>query len=385
MDNHQTALLELVKNALFKTPLDIPEDIDWDALYEESVNQTVVSLIAGSVPKEHSARFEGTRLRYRAQYMKILFEQNMLAALLSENHIPMMIIKGIGAARYYPVPADRVMGDIDVLVPVGDYERAKDLLLNHQYSFDHEDENRHAAYFKNGICIELHFCFSTDCPELNDYLTGSFSDIQTLEINGFRFPILPEAVNGLLILAHIRHHILADGLGLRHLTDWEMFVHAHPDADFWRGTFLPMAEACGLTDFATIVTRLCGKYLALPDDISWCGDVDAPRLAFIMDYVLKTGNFGIKTAEEVKPVERVSLNMKKAINNKSFFKMLQENGLTNWKACRKYPFLRPFAFIYQAFRYLFRGIKVALRGGVFKDFGKANTKFEIYKAFELNK
>ena len=33
-----------------------------------------------------------------------------------------------------------------------------------------------------------------------------------------------------------------------------------------------------------------------------------------------------------------------------FFRRLQRGGLGRWKAAKKYPFLRPFAWIYQAFR-----------------------------------
>ncbi len=384
IEKEQSVLLELIKNALFQCPIELPDSIDWNVVYDESVEQTVTSLIADSVPAENGARFKETQMSCRAHYMKVLYEQNMLVKLLSDNRISSVIIKGISAAKYYPIPHNRIMGDIDILVPVEDYERAKDVLINNAYLLDHEDINRHAAYAKNGVCIELHYCFSTDCPRLEEYLAESFSDIQQLSINGFCVPVLPEAINGLLILAHIRHHILGQGLGLRQITDWEMFVHSHSDLDFWRNDFMPKADACGLTDFAIIITRLCRKYLALPDEILWCNEVDAPRLEFIMECIFEAGNFGSKTGREETDAERVSLRIKKAIKNRELFKMLQTSGQENWKACQKHPFLRHFAFIYQAFRYLFRGIKAALHGGAVKDLSSANDRFEIYKAFELN-
>ena len=39
----------------------------------------------------------------------------------------------------------------------------------------------------------------------------------------------------------------------------------------------------------------------------------------------------------------------------SLFRQLQRRGLINWKAAQKYPALRPFAWIYQSFRYICKG------------------------------
>ena len=42
---------------------------------------------------------------------------------------------------------------------------------------------------------------------------------------------------------------------------------------------------------------------------------------------------------------------------KAVFGLLQSQGLINWEASREYKILRPFAWIYQLFRYLSRGLK----------------------------
>lgn len=384
LDNNQAFLLEFIKNALFKTPLIVPDDIDWEALYEESASQTVTSLIAESVPTEHSARFKNTMLNCRAQYMKILYEQSKLVELLSANSIPVIVIKGSAAAKYYPVPFNRTMGDIDIIVPEAEYERSNELLKHNNYIYDHEDDGRHATYFKNGICIELHLRFSNDCPPLEEIISNSYSTVQQEKTNGYTFPYLPEAANGLLILAHIRHHILNQGLGLRQIIDWEMFAHAHPENDFWQQEFIPLAEKCELMVFARIINGLCKTYLGMPDNISCFGEVDASRLEHIIEAVLRDGNFGIKTYVEPTPTEIISLRIRNAIKEKRLFRFLQEEGVRNWQACRRFKILKPFAFIYQIFRYAFKGIQAAFHGNVIKQIGNANERFEFHQDFEIN-
>ncbi len=385
IDKNQALLIELINNALFQTELNIPEDADWQRVYDESVAQTVTSLVAESVPAEFAAVFNETLMQCRAHYMKLLYEQSKLIELINAAGIPAMIIKGTAATKYYPVPFNRIMGDIDVLVPAELYEQAKTLLAQNGYVFENEEAGRQAAYYKNDICIELHYCFSQKNPVLEEAITSCFSNLQMQKISGYSFPILPEAENGLLILAHIQYHILSHGLGLRQLIDWEMFVNAHQENDFWENAFLPLAEKCGLYEFAMTLTSMCKNYLLFPAATSWCEDINQEQQKLIFDNVMNLGNFGYKIYNDNSSNRSaiVYMRLREAIKNKELFKMLQENGLENWEAAKKHPFLKPFAFIYQIFRYLKMGINEAFHKNGLKQIKTANDKIEIHQ--ELNK
>jgi hypothetical protein len=58
------------------------------------------------------------------------------------------------------------------------------------------------------------------------------------------------------------------------------------------------------------------------------------------------GNFGRKAGIGGKTAE-FSMS---ATERGGFFRRLQAGGLLQWKAAKKYKFLRPFAWIYQGFR-----------------------------------
>ena len=82
--------------------------------------------------------------------MRMLHEQNTLVNLFKANIIPFVIIKGTAAAVYFPSPASRTYGDIDIYLSEEHFEFAKSLLESNGYKYI-DDEDRHYEYIKNGI------------------------------------------------------------------------------------------------------------------------------------------------------------------------------------------------------------------------------------------
>ena len=72
-----------------------------------------------------------------------------------------------------------------------------------------------------------------------------------------------------------------------------------------------------------------------------------------MDYVMSGGNFGNKRMDDQSLSENVFTY---ARTPKALFQILQRQGKSNWKAAQKYKILQPVAWIYQAVRYIFRGL-----------------------------
>ena len=103
---------------------------------------------------------------------------------------------------------------------------------------------------------------------------------------------------------------------------------------------------------AIATTRMCEIHFGLPER-NWCAGADKKLCEQLMEYVLACGNFGYKKTSGSDIVENV---FSYARGPKATIKLLQGRGLANWKAAGKHPFLRPFAWIYQANRYLLRGL-----------------------------
>lgn len=71
--------------------------------------------------------------------------------------------------------------------------------------------------------------------------------------------------------------------------------------------------------------------------------------------------------------------LEKAIDKREFYTCFQEYGMDTWKLSKKYPVLKPFAFIYGVFRIVVRGIVSIIKTGEFKEqirYVKDNNKYD---------
>jgi len=192
------------------------------------------------------------------------------------------------------------------------------------------------------------------------------------ELSGHTFPMLPPLENGLVLLAHVAQH-LRDGLGLRQMIDWMMYVHAHLTDDYWRTSFRPAAADCGLETLAVTAARLCQKYLGLPDPITWCGGADEKLVDDLLENLLVTGNFGHAHGAG-SSVETVSTNIRRA----GLLRYLQRQGERNWEAYRRHPALKPLCWAYQICRYVRRGFGSGRGGALLAgDYRRSRDRYDL--------
>ncbi len=183
------------------------------------------------------------------------------------------------------------MGDIDFWVPQNRFEDAKVALATAEYN-EGSFNGRHIDYRKNGFTFELHHHFSSDI-DVEDYIANGLINRDFNIIDSHEFPMLPKLENGLVLLVHIRQHIVG-GLGLRQIVDWMMFAHTYLSDEYWNKTFKHVANEKGLEDLASVTTRACQIYLGLTDSITWCNNADGDTCQLLMQCILTSGNFGRK-------------------------------------------------------------------------------------------
>ena len=285
------------------------------------------------------------------EWKTLIFEQlmfttqcNYMQSILPIT-VPYVILKGTSVAKYYPYPDYRMMGDIDIMTRREDLEIACEQLMEAGYCVE-KSLNREISLKKNNIEVELHRRFAT----LNDPAKAKRLDDLIIEnINPSH--VLPDPINGLVVLEHISQH-MEGGLGLRQIIDWMMFVDKCLPDDKWP-EFQKLADEIGLEQLAVVTTRMCEIYLGLPHR-EWCAGADEDLCSQLMDYVMLCGNFGNKKTSD----SDISKNaFSYASTPKAAFRLLQKQGLSNWKAAQKHKGLRHFAWIYQAFRYAMRGLR----------------------------
>lgn len=379
---NQQALLELLKASLFGEKPNFPENVDWDAVLQEAKDQTVVALAAPAVPKQESAKWQVPVAQNTANFLNLLNEQTKLIQLFDAADIPLVILKGFAAAMYYPAPLKRSMGDVDFLVPPEHFEKARALMEENGYVFNsNHGTDRDYSYTKCGVILELHHHYSDEKWDIDPLILKSFSDISTRELYYHRFPVLPEMINGLILLDHVRHH-LQGGLGIRQIIDWMMFVHANLNDENWRKSFLNLAREAGLKKLAITMTSMCKRFFGLPDPITWCDSADESTARELLEIVFDYGNFGSKVTEEIHPSEYITISARRM----GLFRYLQTRGEQNWEGCQKHPFLRHFAWLYQLFRYIKRGTTALFRGeNIAKGMSSGTEKYDLLERLGLNR
>lgn len=380
---HYGAVYSLLKTAIWgetRCPLVIQKNTDWTAVSRELSAHGVDALIADVLPgipeldirTRQELMFKASRsMSFWHRAMK---EQQALYALLREADIPFVVLKGSAAAVYYPQPECRTMGDIDIIVSPADFERARVLMEQTGYALDHDMGTREVVSRKNGVTFELHRYYTVmDRVERGQILDDQiFSELQTprmCTMGEYEFPMLSAITNGLVLLVHVNQHMVM-GLGLRQIIDWMLYVDRELDDGKWYGQFLPWVKKLGLEQLAVTVTRMCQMYLGLREEgITWCAAADETLCEKLMNVTMERGNFGFKHRGKTRTIKAA----RSITSIPAFFRLLHERGCRNWALAKKYPVLKPFAWIYQALRY----VKTLIRSK--RSIGKMSDDIKQYK------
>ena len=368
-----------VQSSLFNKPVSLPDKIDWEDVFTEARKQAIASVVRDGVKNQiHpsiAAQWKIYSIQEISSGVQLLEAQKELTGLLDEHGIKHVILKGSAAAIYYPEPYFRSMGDIDFWVPEELFDDCLQLLRENDYLETKGSDERHLKLWKNNVLFEMHRYFSSEERQkpVDRYIEKA--ELVRGNIREIEFWMLPEIENGLVLLVHIYQHLL-EGLGMRQIIDWMMYVHACLDEEGWE-KFRPYAQELGLEKLARTAARLCVLYFGLEAD--WCG-VDDEAADMLLDSIIQSGNFG-HVHGSGRNVERVMVNIKR----QGVFHYLQKAGEFNWReTLRVRPWLRPVAWIYQIFRYAGQ-VRSSRRSGetLRDDMKRSGERYELLKELGL--
>ena len=129
--NQVLAILRTVLWGEERFPYQAPQDADWDEIYKELKQQTGQNLPLDLLVRENpeaAQKYIAAAGRGMIRWYNIMAEQQEIFRILKDAGIPCATVKGASAACYYPQPGSRNMGDVDLLVPPADFDRACALL-----------------------------------------------------------------------------------------------------------------------------------------------------------------------------------------------------------------------------------------------------------------
>ncbi len=250
---------------------------DWEQLYILSKKQGVVAIIFDclkNIPKE-VAPPKSISLKWFSHSLSI--ENQMkekeniaieLAEKLSENDIPVIVLKGLAYASYFPNSYHRESGDLDCYL-MGKKEVGDKIVVELGGKME-EAGLMHSHLYYKGLTIENHkLLTSADKSKSSVRIEKLF---QGLIKTGYKPIGQTKLLNpcadfsALFLLKHAQRHFIKEGICIRHLLDWAFFLKAESENVNW-DKVIPMMEECRVLNFAKVLTSLCINNLKMDIEI----------------------------------------------------------------------------------------------------------------------
>lgn len=249
-------------------PLSLQE---WKEVYRMSKQQGVTAVtfnFVKSLPKEEAPHralalewfSAATGIERTLLQMQMVAED--FAKRMKEKQIPVVVLKGIAFAQYYPNPLHRECGDLDCYL-MGKKEEGDQCALEMGGRLE-ESGYKHSHLSYKGLTIENHRFFTDLKNTPRSFLTERHlkelmqEDCTSLGNTSLLSPSLN--FNALFLLKHAQGHFIDEGIRMRHVLDWALFLRKEQDHADWE-CLLPMMEDAHLTRFAGVMTAISVKHL----------------------------------------------------------------------------------------------------------------------------
>lgn len=318
LDNNQRAFFELLRAGLWEIDARLSQykDVDYSAVMRMAEEQSVVGLVAAGlehvtdvkVPQQWALQFAGQtiQLEQRNKAMNV-FIAKLIEKLRNED-IYTLLVKGQGIAQCYEKPLWRSSGDVDLLLSVINYERAKELLCPLATDVETEYTHfKHQGMSIDGWVVELH---GTLHSRLSKRVDNGIDEVQKEVLYGKKVRswvhggtqvFLPSPDNDVIfVFTHILHHFFFEGIGLRQLCDWCRLLWTYKDSLNYELLELRIRKM-GLMSEWKAFAAFAVKWLGMPaeamplfeDNDNHNANLDK-KADKIYKFVLEVGNFGHK-------------------------------------------------------------------------------------------
>ena len=276
---------------------------DWENLYQTAYSQAVVGLLFNGVKKlagEYAPPMM-IAMRWAAQAEKIRGMNkafNTRAKELTELFLKLgfktLILKGQANSRLYPDDGIRQPGDIDIFIEGGKEKVLKMLSDNHLINKEDFVAYHHVelADESGGIVVEAHFRPSGGVhnyfgnKHLQIFLNAN-TDNAYLTEEGFNVPSMQFAMA--MQLAHVQHHFIESGVGLRQVTDYYYLLKTSSKNE--RDCVAAMLKSFRLEKFAAALMWVLQYVFQLDEEHMLCKP-DPKKGDVLFNAITEAGNFG---------------------------------------------------------------------------------------------
>ena len=286
MNTTQQGVITLLKSAVLQRALPLPAEFDLEQAYPQLKRHHMSSTV-----------FEGAVLCGIPQdtpFMQRLLQRSCKALLISErqmrmtkriedafeaNGIDYMLLKGCKMKPLYPKPELRMMGDVDILIRMEQYDRIRAVMEG--LGFTEGNVTDHELHWhKKNLLVELH---SKLIPSYNKDFYAYFGDGWFLARKGqgsrYRMTAEDEMV---YLFTHFAKHYRDGGIGCRYVLDLWVFLQANPDMD--QETVKRELQKLQLREFYENMQRVM--------DVWFCDAAGDEKTDFITDFIFASGSWG---------------------------------------------------------------------------------------------
>lgn len=268
MTIEQSFLLQILSDHLFQRGTEIPEGLDWTALLALSKKHELSPILYDQCKTAFGAKteqpaFAALRKQYNLAIRQYLANQSAMKELrerFTEAKIPYFPVKGLTVAQYYPEPAFRTMGDVDLVIRHEDHKRIFAVMEALGYTNTVVSE-KELHFRRFSTVFEMQETLIHDHGADGAQLYAYFSKIWDYAVpqDGSSEYRLDANVHFLYLVAHIAKHIKWIGVGFRQFFDLAVLVQRGSALFDWQ-QIAREAERCGLERFLPVCLTLCAEW-----------------------------------------------------------------------------------------------------------------------------
>ena len=306
----QEQLLSLLRAALLgiKPDVAIFKNVSWKDVIHLADIETVRGLLLDGIsllPQELMPD-EDTVMDLAGQQNKIVQHNQVhretivqIDKALKANGITAVFMKGQITALRYPQPLHRQPGDIDFVVGKEDFPMTLDVLD----SIGKVDRNlvheHHGMAWVNGVTVEPHYkVHNYQRPSTDEAMKEMFSEVFPdklikADLDGYKVNVFPPTFESVFLISHMVNHVYEEGLGLRQVIDYAMFLNKCADRIDWLQHDKYLYRMRMQRAFR-IFTCICVEHLELylPSQVEPFSYQERQWAKRMIEDIMTVGNFG---------------------------------------------------------------------------------------------
>lgn len=358
MTKEQRFFLNILSDHIAGSGTNKIKNVNWETITEMAHSHQVEGIVyfqcKSFIPAEKQMYFEKifSFSFYYYKHRKMILER--LTKTCNIKGIPFFTVKGVQVAKYYPVPALRTMGDIDLVVRADDKELVSKELLDMGFEYNVEYEGKERRFCYQGMHFDLHdhLIYDEDITlrEHKAFFNNCWQYVEKGVLNpNFHF---------LFIIVHLRKHLMNRGAGFRMFLDLAAISQNENQLNWsWIEDQL---QSLKIIEFSKVCFGLVDEWFNIKVPIAY-PELEKSFVDNISEKIFANGIFGygcddnnnnnlinnIRVHKGPRWVRRLSIISEKAFPS---YRYLKDGD--NYKFLKKHPFLLPIAWVYRCFLFV---------------------------------